>query len=231
MAATVRSFAAKNSQRDLSFGIGPVRGSTATMPEAPEIGLFTKYVLENPYPLGGVLLVGGLVAGYLGMREGRRRRLQIAGGLLLVGFAVIGIGLSVVTSAEHGERVTRRFVAAVVDADLDAAKVELSDNVILNAGSTTNPGFELAVLMDRLEYLLRTWPIDSNHISNLDGYSENDGRAMVHMTCWTEGESYGLTPSQWVVIVERDDKGDWRITRLTCVSINGRTPSLPRLFP
>ena len=35
------------------------------MPAAPHTGFFTHYVLENPYPLGLLLLLAAAVIGYL----------------------------------------------------------------------------------------------------------------------------------------------------------------------
>ncbi len=47
------------------------------MPDPPSIGLVTRFLLENPYPVGLVVLAvaGGLL--WTGLREGRRERMLV----------------------------------------------------------------------------------------------------------------------------------------------------------
>ncbi|MDY7108765.1 MAG: hypothetical protein SYC29_09020, partial [Planctomycetota bacterium] len=90
------------------------------MPQPPNVGLLTRYVLENPYPLGAGLLVIALVVGWLGLRDGRSDRMIIAVASVLLAAGVIAAGLLVVTSGEHGRRVTRDLVEAAVTEDLVA---------------------------------------------------------------------------------------------------------------
>jgi len=201
------------------------------MPEAPETGLFTRYILENPWPMTLLLVLGAIVIGIPALREGLVRRAQVAGALLLVAAFIFAIEYVVTTPAEHAERLTKRFVAAVVASDLTEAEHQLAEDVTFNAGSPQNPGYPLSTLLDRLGDVMRNWPIKNNYISDLDGYTESSDRGVVHLTCWTEGESYGPTPSQWVLRAERQDDGTWKITGLTCISINRQPPPLPRLVP
>ena len=49
------------------------------MPEPPRVSLFTQYVLENPYPLGVLLVALAAGFGWTALRSDRPQRLRTAG--------------------------------------------------------------------------------------------------------------------------------------------------------
>ncbi|MHC5003323.1 MAG: Cif family virulence factor [Planctomycetota bacterium] len=193
------------------------------MPDPPQVGLLTRYLLENPYPLGGVLLLVAIVAAWTGLRDGLRGRLGVAALLGLLAAAVLIVGTLVVTAGEHGERVTRDFVDAVVAEDLVGADNLLTDDAAIAFGSPQNPGLGKEAIRDRLSDVARGWDITSNRCSVLRGYGTAADEAEVHLTCWTEVDGdYGPTVTQWVLRARRQDDGEWRIRRLAWISVNGR---------
>jgi len=197
------------------------------MPEPPDVGLFTKWFLENPYPVGGGLVLVAVVLGYAALREGRADRIRVAAVAGLLGILVIALGFFVVTPGEHGKRLTRAFVNAVVDNDLVAADGLLADDARLHLASPTNPGYDVATLLDKLDGLTRRYQITDNTITHLRGYGLDGDRAEVHLACWTETSGFGgYTPSQWVLRVRREPDGSWTITDLTCITVSGKPPRL-----
>lgn len=193
------------------------------MPEPPDVGLVTRFVFENPWPVVIVLAGGGAVMAWMALRDGRLERVRVAAGLVGVGIVIAVIGAVVTTSGEHAEDVTRRLVDAAVTTNTAVAVRLLADDASLAIGSPDNPGFDVDYIRSQLEGLARRVVIDSNRITGLRAYSESSDAAVVHFGCWTEAGGF-TSPSQWVVRVEKQSDGVWKVTRITCVSINQRVP-------
>ncbi len=199
------------------------------MPEPPSVSIITRYLFENPYPAGIVLLAvaGGLV--WTGLTQGRRDRLRIAavpGGL---GVAILLIGLLVTTSGERAKRVSRQLVDAAVDGDLVTAFGLFADDASVSMGSPNNPGYDIEFIRSALDDFVGRYTVEDNSITMLDAFTESADRAEVHMACFTTvTQGYGgPTPSQWVLTVTRQADGAWKITRITCVSVAGQHPPRP----
>jgi hypothetical protein len=144
----------------------------------------------------------------------------------VLGGAVIAAANAVTTAGEHGEAATRGFVEAVADEDLVAATNLLADDARLQLGSTTNATLDLDVIIGRLSWLTGRVDIVNNDITMLEGFTEAEDRAVVHLKCWTDTDGYYNTPSEWVLIVERQSDQTWKISRITCISIAGDAPRL-----
>ncbi len=195
------------------------------MPEPPDVGWLTRHLLENPYPasLATLAIAAGLA--WIGLRDARSDRLVAAVILAALGGAAMLTGALVTTAGERARRVTQDLVAAAVDGDVGAAMRLLDDEAILAFGSPKNPGFGLDSIHDQLTRLTDRHPVESNRMTTLRAYTESPERAIVHLACITEVvRGYGPTASQWVLRIEPDDNGTWKVTHITCVSINGRTP-------
>ena len=104
------------------------------MPDPPPVGLFTRYVLENPYPLGFALLALAAVLGWTVLRGGRRERLVTAGILAVIGGGLLVVGAVVVTSGEHARRVVLDVVDAAVAGDVGTAGSLFADDATLALG-------------------------------------------------------------------------------------------------
>src|SRR5678815_193441 len=121
------------------------------MPQAPSVSIFTRYVLENPWPLGlGLLLIAAWLA-WSGFREGLKSRQQYAAIAGVFGIAVLVIGHFVVTSGEHAKALTRSLVEAVVRNDSVAALAMFSNDATFTVGSPNNPGFGIDAIRDLLD--------------------------------------------------------------------------------
>jgi len=195
------------------------------MPDPPPVGLLTRFILENPWPMGIALLVIAILLIWRGMYDGRWRRVGIGLGLGGLGLVVLAIGWFVDTAGEHGRQVTREFVEAVVAEDLVGADALLTPTTIVHLGASSNIGHDLQRIRDSLSRLVDRYTITNNAITHLRGYTESGDRATVHLACWTEVEGgYAPTPSQWVLMIERQGDGSWKITRITCLTIATKPP-------
>jgi len=87
------------------------------MPDPPNVGLFTRFILENPYPIAVVAIAVGAGLLLSGLREGMRNRQRIGILGISVAIAVLIIAWSVTTSGEHAKALTRSLVQATVQAD------------------------------------------------------------------------------------------------------------------
>ncbi len=196
------------------------------MPDPPSVDLFTRYVYENPWPLGFVSLAVSVAIAWLALRDGRTKNLWIAAALLAFGGITVLTGHLVTTSAEHGKHIVRSFVAAVVDEDLVGSAALLTDDIRLSVGSLENPARDAQFVADALSRLARSFEINDNTITTLQGFTESSTRAEVHLGCRTDVEQdFGYTLSRWILRVEQVDD-QWKITRLCCVSINGQKPTI-----
>lgn len=195
------------------------------MPDPPPVGLLTRYLFENPWPPAIMLAAVGAGMLWVGLREGRRGLLGLGGGLLALGAVAIMVGQLVTTAGEHGEIVARELVDAAVGADVERGLAQFAPDATLSVGSTRNPGYGLDFIQGRFEQLAGRYRISSNRITSLRGYALSSDAAEVHLACSTVVGSSAPTPSQWVLRVERQPDGEWRITRLTAISIAMRTPS------
>lgn len=193
-------------------------------PPAPDVGFFIRYVLENPYPLTIALALIALALGWLGLTDNRRPLIAIAVICALVAAGVLITGMTVTTSGEHARRITRQFVNAVVANDLNTAMALMTPDASLAVGSPQNPGRDRQFIHGRLADLSQRYPIQSNTITTLRSYSQPNDAAIVHLACRTSAGGYGPTPSQWVLHIHRDADGQWRIRRLTAISIALRRP-------
>jgi ketosteroid isomerase-like protein len=195
------------------------------MPEPPDVSLFTRYVLENPWPVGLALLAAAAWLLWAGMREGQLKKLQGAAGVGLAGAAVLLTGYLVVTSGERAKAVTRELVDAAVAEDAIAAVAMFTDEAAFAVGSPRNPGLGIDYIRDQLIRLTERYPIESNTITMLKGFSETSDMATTHMACFTNVNGF-TNVSQWVVRVKRQPDGEWKVIHLTCVTVNGQTPQL-----
>ena len=195
------------------------------MPDPPSVGLLTRFLFENPYPVGLVLLAvaGGLL--WTGLREGRRERLTIAVIGIALGAAVLTIGAVVVTSGERSRKVTIELVEAAVAADVVAMMSLFADEATMAFGSPTNPGFELDYLSREASRLESQYRIESNSITRLEAYTVSKDSAIVHLACRTTVErGYGPTPTQWVLQIQRQSDGTFKIVHVTWISLAGNPP-------
>lgn len=168
---------------------------------------------------------------FLGLREGLARRTRIGLVLGLAGAAVIAAGMLVTTAGERGKQVTRALVDAVVSKDLVGGLALFSADATMNAGRPLNPGYGHDFIQSRFADLAATHTIESNRITSLDAATVSSDVAEVRLACITTVEKFPYpNASQWILRVERMTDGQWKVTRLTCVSINGNAPPLERMW-
>lgn len=195
------------------------------MPPPPDTSLFTRYLLENPWPVAVILAACGAVVLWTGLREGLVSRTRLGGGLIAIGVAAAVIGWLVVTPAEHAKR-TVRGLADLVASNQVGADEFFAPNVSMAFASPTNPGYDMDFILDRLNRLTQAYRIESNTITMLRGYSESDDSGLVYLGCLTSVSQFpGYSASQWIIRVQRQADGQWKITRLTWMSINGQKPA------
>jgi len=193
------------------------------MPDPPASNIFTQHVLENPWPLGLILLAAGGFLLWSGSRDGLLKRMKVGGALGAVGAAILVIGNVVVTSGEHAKIVTRKLVNAATENDAAGALALFSPEAVFAFTSPKNPGFGFEFISTQLNRLGDRYSIDSNTITRLRGYSESSDVGVAHLACITHVQGIP-TASRWVVRVKEQPSGVWEIVHLTCVAINDRPP-------
>jgi hypothetical protein len=200
------------------------------MPDPPTSSLFTRFVLENPWPLGTVAIVAAVLLIWTGLREGFMRRVNVAIGVGLAGIAIIILGHLVTTSGEHARAVARALVTAMVAGDRVGSVRLFANDAVLSIGSSRNPGLDHDFIVDAIDRWASSYKVTSNSISTMRGYTEAADMGEARMACMTEVNDFPYpNVSQWAVRARRQADGQWKIVQLTCVSINGQTPPVERL--
>ncbi|MCA9285624.1 MAG: hypothetical protein KDA22_10430 [Phycisphaerales bacterium] len=195
------------------------------MPDPPSSSLFTRFVLENPWPAGILLLAIAAIVAWRELNGGTVRRLAPAGIAALLGLLVLGAGWAVETSGEHARRVVARFVRDAEAGDVDAMDLLLAPDAALALGRADAPGMDRSAVDAAIATLEGANRIESNTITRLRGYTADAGTGVVHLSCLTTtASSYGNVPSHWVIRVRRQTDGSWLIDRLACIEIAGRKP-------
>lgn len=198
------------------------------MPTPPPVSLVDRYLFENPWPAGIILLLIGILLLYIAANRGDTKRLLIGlGGVgLAVGLYLLATFVS--TPAEHGENVTRELVRLAVEGKASQAGALFAPNASLSLGAPSNPGLSLSGIQRQLQSLDDEYEIRDNYITGLDAYSKNQDEAIVHLHCLTTFNAAfaGPTKSSWVLSIVRQTDGSWKIDRLTVIQINDQVPRL-----
>jgi hypothetical protein len=190
------------------------------------MGFFTRYVLENPYPLGILLVALAAGLAWTALRSQRPRRLRGAGVRAVLGAAGLLTGALVVTAGERARRVTLAVVEAAVAADVTGAAAHFADDARLSFGSPANPGLPRREIEARIDQLDGKYRIQANQVTMLRAYTEGPDRATVHLACYTTLQrGFGPAPTQWVLRVQRQDDGTWKIAHVTWISYAGHRPA------
>lgn len=199
------------------------------MPDPPDTSLFTRFVLENPYPLAALLAVMAAALIWLGLRDQRREMRWAGVALLVAGGVTLGLGTFIVTPAERATAVTRELVRAVEQNDTDRALGMIADGATFTISSPRNPGMDIDYIRSQLRRLTDQQTVDSIMITSLSSYTQSPSRAEVHLACRAQvGTRLGIsrpTPSEWVLRIEEQSNGEWKVTGITAVSIAGQTPT------
>jgi hypothetical protein len=200
------------------------------MPEPPSSSLITRYVFENPWPVGILTLIVAALMIWTGLRDATWRRVQVAIGIGAFGLIVLLIGYLVTTAGERASSVTRALVEAMVAGDRVGATDLFANDAILSVGSPQNPGMGYDSIVEAIDDWCSRYKVESNTITSLRGYSEDSHSGEAHLGCRTTVAEFPYpNTSQWVVRARRQDDGEWKIVQIACMAINGRTPSANRL--
>src|SRR5687768_6623741 len=147
--------------------------SLQTMPTPPQASLFTRYVLENPWPLGISLLVIAAYVLWVGLRDGLDKHQKTGVVLGIGGVAALATGYFVQTSGERARAIVQAFVNAVVNEDLHSADALLADNAALSVSAPNNPAIAKDLIMSSLSEFAARYTVEDNQISAMKSYTES----------------------------------------------------------
>ncbi len=194
----------------------------------PSVNPITRYLLENPWPLGTLLAVVIAFSLVAVVRSGQRRWAVSAMVLVAALMLVILVERLVVTAGEHASTVTRDLVGFAERADVSEASALFSDEALMSLGSPNNPGVGIDEIRRRLDLLKDRYAVRKAKISSLRTYTESSNRAVVHLrvTVWFSAQPGWPIRSAWILRIVRAPDGAWTIARITLVEFDrGRTPT------
>ncbi len=197
---------------------------TVLLAELPAPPALEHWALEQPLPLAGALLLGGIVGFVLGMRRDQARA---GAGILAAGIAlaasVFGLAWMVTTPREEIAAETRRLIERTAASDDLSVGQLLSDNVVLvSSGAMASFGKDdlLMIVRGFHEFRISEWDQKLRGAS-IDG--PGTGRTEVLVRARTEYAGGMFVPSVWQMGWRRSGEG-WRVSRIECLSISGARP-------
>ena len=171
------------------------------------------------------MLLLAIAAGlaWTGLQAVNRRRLLAAGIVAVVGAAVMVAGKVIITPGEHARAVVLEVFDAAVAADITTVAAAFTDDSALSLGSPNNPGFSKDAIIRRLEGLTGRYRIKSSRVTKLDATTVTPDRGVVNCACVTEPTlGFGPVPTSWIIQVDRQPDGTWKITHVTWVTLGMR---------
>ena len=189
-------------------------------------GLLTRYVLENPWPLVIILLIGAVISAWLAIQRDNTKMLGIPLAFGAVAGLVLLIASLATTPAEQAKAATRDFVRAAEEGRSDDMISMLRENATLHIGRTENAGQPLEELERELRMLDGVHRIVSNRITRLEAETVEPDTVVVELGCYTETKSsFSTVPSAWLIEWRRESDGTWMVRRITAAKIAGRVPT------
>lgn len=186
-------------------------------------GPLTRYVFENPWPLGITVALAAIFVGWRGLSSGERAPRQTAAILAAAAFGVFLLATLITTAAERGEAVVRELVSRAERGETSRMLDLFSPNATMSYGRPENPGVDFNEIRAALSTLEGRFRITSNRVTQLEGNSEASGVATVLLTCLTDVEAgYGTTPNSWWLKLAEQPDGSWKIERLAFLKVAGR---------
>lgn len=197
-----------------------------TVPTLPRPPLLAHYVLEQPWPLVATLVVGGCLAAWLLNQRARARLgLAVGAGLVLLGAAVAIVGSAVTTTRETLIARTVDLIAATARADTAALNSILARDVSLRFYTTSRrySRDELLGLVRR--YPGEQYPVESHRQESLSASVDGPNAARTQVRAITHSTSATIynvpVGSWWRVEWRREADGEWRVSGLECLQIDG----------
>jgi len=198
----------------------------ARVTHAPATGLFTRYVLENPWPLVVLLGIAAIALAKLGTDRDGRRLVGGAVACVLAAAVVFLTAWMVTTPGEHARRVTRALVTAAEAGDLVAMRDLFAADASLHLGSLAALGLDRDEIDRGIDTLGSQHRVASNTVTVLRAGPIDANAAVAELgNITTTASSFGPVPNAWLLRIERGSDGVWRIQRLSCTAIAGRAPS------
>ena len=196
------------------------------MNDEPAESLFTRYVLENPWPAGIFLLLTGFALVMIWFNRGENRLFTAAAGSFALGGLVFLIAWLVQTPGEQAREVVREMVGHAEQGEVDEMIEMISPDASLHLGSLKRPGRSFSQLEASLRTLEAGNRISSNTITRLRGWSTSSDSALVQLGCRTEtAQGWSAVPTSWMFELERAEDGEWSVTRIAFRSLAGKEPT------
>jgi hypothetical protein len=186
----------------------------------------SRYLLENPWPLGCLLLATAAVMAWRSLTIGDRRFLIGAGAAAAAGGFVFLLATLVTTPAERAVDIVRSLVGYAERAQTVRMLDLFTPKALMHYARPENPGMNMDEIRAAISTLDGRYRIVSNRITQLDGNTESDEAATVTLTCYTELESgLGDTPTSWWFRIAKQYDGTWKIERMAFLRVAGRDAS------
>lgn len=191
------------------------------------LSLLSQLLLENPWPLGGVMILCGVVLWVSALNRREKKLAIIAGSLWVMAAVVFGLASAVTTQREQVFNHTRQLLdAATNPVDMATIRRLLSPNAELRG-----PHDELWVTFDELlpevEGALTRWPVRRIVIrENTIDVTGNQAQVDLRISTRSRDDNFPAgTGSQWRLLWRRDASGQWQVETIRWFELLGQPPS------
>lgn len=193
--------------------------------QLPQPPVWQQLLLERPWGAVGVLVIAAFLAVVvMNRREQFRRGLMIGGAILGVAGAIFATATLVETDHEKVRGATVRLIDAAATGDVAGTEALLASDSKLHLEGMGSFSLSREELLAGVEALDQQVGVSDHGILDrtavIDG--PNVARSRVVVRVGLQGG--GPTFSSWELTWRLEADGAWRLARMECQSINGRSP-------
>ena len=191
--------------------------------------LIQNLLLEDPWPLGLMLIVIACVLLFLSSQRGDKKLLRLAGLAALLAIALFVISSMIETTREHIISQTEKLIAHTAPLDVAAFKALVSPRVIVTVGDDSSaPTLTGEEVFTRLEKSVQSYPIKEQSIIEIDAELRPGDFAICQFDVRSDGHG-GRVMTRWLLTWQQQPTGDWLVTQvqwLDCPGIIGLKPGV-----
>ncbi len=199
------------------------------VPDLEQPAAVVRYALESPAPAAVLAVLAALIAGYVLLRLGRARAgLIVVLVLLALAGGVVALASFVETSRETVMEQSRAFV----DAAATGRRRDVADLLSADAGLgvAERPG-ELGrdAVLGLVDRVGAQDLLVSHSINEVRAGRVIRGELATQVQVTASARGGGAWPTWWQLDWTRTDAGDWRLSRITWLTLGPTRPSLGAL--
>ncbi len=190
------------------------------------LNLLQVLTLENPWPVGGTLVLAGVVLWIGALHRHNRRQAIVAAALWALAAGVFILSAAITTTREVVKDQTETLLkAATAPMDMPAIRSTLThDAKLLGPDGAVWLSFE--ELPPEIETALTRWPVRQMVVREMGIQVRGDiAQVVLQLSTRTQDDNYPSTPTRWRLQWRLDAQKQWKLESIQWIEWMGQAPS------